>query len=354
MLAFLDIYGYYDVHIHMYKLLNNIDKLQCETNALRPIAPTLQRTLQEKLRIEWTYNSNAIEGNSLTYGETAFFLREGLTSEGKPLKDYLEAKNHAEAIEGLYDILERRRDLTEGLIKELHAVLLKGVEFTEAVGGGGQKVKKPVSPGQYKTHPNHVLTLSGKIHFYTDPLHVNDDMEKLIAWFHEAKDMHPVEKAVHFHYRFVAIHPFDDGNGRLARILMNLSLMQEGYPPCIIQMRHRRKYLECLEIADTKGDLAPFIVFVGNELLSTQKTILEVLHESATGRTASINPSEREMQIVSALGKGPLSIGHLLELLPQIKRPTLKSDLQRLVRSKKIKKKGRGKGVVYVLFPGRL
>lgn len=334
----------------MKELLIKINKLKEEIDAFRPIDEGLQRTLQEKLRIEWTYNSNAIEGNTLTLGETAFYLREGLTSEGKPLKDYLEARNHAEAIDGLHDIIERKRDLTEGLIKEIHAVLLKGAELTEVLGRDGQKVKKPISPGQYKVRPNHVLTLSGKIHYYTDPLHVKDEMEKLVTWYQQTGNIHPVEKGAIFHYRFVTIHPFDDGNGRLARILMNLILMQEGYPPCIIQARHRRKYLECLEVADTKGKIDSFISFAGGELLSTQKAILEILRGGETGLSESgggLNQTERESRILALLEKGPFSIGQIHPLLPQIKRPTLKSDLQRLVRLKKIRRRGVGKGVVY-------
>lgn len=334
----------------MKELFNKIDKLREKINAFRPIEPALQQTLQEKLRIEWTYNSNAIEGNTLTFGETAFFLREGLTSEGKPLKDYLEAHNHAEAIDGLKEVIERKRDLTESLIKELHAVLLRGVEFTEAVGAHNQKIQKPVSPGQYKLRPNHVLTLSGKIHHYTDPLHIKDEMEKLLTWYHQAGKAHPVLKGALFHYRFVKIHPFDDGNGRLARILMNLILMQEGYPPCIVQRVHRKKYLECLETADVTGKTDPFVSFIADELLATQKTILEILQGGGSGLPevyGVMNQSERESQILRALQQGPLSIGQIHHLLPAIKRPTLKSDLQRLLRLRKIKKRGVGKGVVY-------
>ena len=333
----------------MIELFNKIDKLKSEIDAFRPLDTGIQRTIQEKMRIEWTYNSNAIEGNTLTLGETAFYLREGLTSEGKPLKDYLEARNHAEAIDGLQEIIERKRDLTEGLIKELHAVLLKGIEATEALGQGGQRVHKPVSPGQYKTRPNHVLTLSGSIHYYTDPLHVTDEMEKLLAWFHGAGQIHPIEKAALFHYRFVAIHPFDDGNGRMARILMNLILMQAGYPPCVVQMRHRRRYLECLGVADSRGETGPFVSFVAEELLATEEVIWEVLQgrEATLPAAAPLNQGERDGLILRALAAGPRSIGQIHRSLPQIKRPTLKSDLQRLVRLKKIQKRGKGKGVVY-------
>jgi Fic family protein len=337
----------------MKKIFNEIDELQKKIGAVRPIDPALQRSLQERLRIEWTYHSNAIEGNTLTFGETAFFLREGLTAEGRPLKDHLEAKNHAEAIDGLQEIISGKRQMTESLIKELHAVLLKGIEFTQALGRGQQEIQKPVSPGQYKTQPNHVLTLSGTIHHYVDPLHVRDEMEKLLLWYGQKSAAHPVERGAVFHYRFVKIHPFDDGNGRMARILMNLVLMKEGYPPCIIQRQHRRKYLGCLETADKQENLLPLIGFIAEELLATQKTILGILQGGDIGlpqKAHRLSPQARDALIFKVLEDNPASIGEIHRLCPQIKRPTLKSDLQHLLRLKKIQKSGKGKGVVYSLL----
>lgn len=343
-------------------ILQKVDLIQGKINKLRPFQPELMATLQEKFRIEWTYNSNAIEGNTLTLGETMFFLREGLTSEGKPLKDYLEAKNHAEAIDGLYEIIRGERDLTESLIKQLHGVLMKGIEFTAARSPSGQAVQKPFHAGQYKLQPNHVLTLSGKIHYYTEPVKVKDEMEKLVRWYHQEKRVHAVEKAAIFHYRFVVIHPFDDGNGRMARLLMNLLLMKNGYPPCIIQNVHRRKYLETLAAVDESHDYAPFVSWIGEELLATQEEMLAVLSgkESPSDLKISnkssspvLHESQRESLIVQVLkNDAMISIGQILELLPSVKRPTLKSDLKRLVQSGTIKKKGTGKGVVYFLKKG--
>lgn len=339
-------------------VLQKIDLLQSKINKLRPLKPDLMATLQEKLRIEWTYNSNAIEGNTLTFGETMFFLREGLTSEGKPLKDYLEAKNHAEAIDGLYEIIQGGRDLSESLIKELHGVLMKGIEFTYAKTPSGKIVHKPFHAGQYKLQPNHVLTLSGKIHHYAEPLKVKDEMEKLLKWYHHKKNIHAVEKAAIFHYQFVGIHPFDDGNGRMARLLMNLILMKNGYPPCIIQNAHRRKYLETLAGVDVSDDYIPFITWIGEELLSTQEQMLNVLQGEPTfnfentasnKKNTNLNEFQRKSLILEILEKNKLlSIGQILEHLPAIKRPTLKTDLKQLVKAGKIKKKGSGKGVVYI------
>jgi len=147
--------------------LNTIAQLQSQINAQKPLQPTLWATIQEKLRIEWTYNSNAIEGSTLTRGETLFFLKEGLTVEGKPFKDFLDARNHAEAIDYLYQVIKDELPVSQGLIKELNALLLLGVTYTEAISETGEKVKKPATPGQYKRLPNHVLQADGTIHHYT-------------------------------------------------------------------------------------------------------------------------------------------------------------------------------------------
>ncbi|MBI5152151.1 Fic family protein [Candidatus Peregrinibacteria bacterium] len=334
-------------------MIKKIEELQIKINSRKPFSKEILKLWQEKLRIDWTYNSNAIEGNTLTYGETAFFLREGLTSEGKPLKDYLEAKNHAEAIDYLLDVIKGDREITESFIKELHALLLKDIHFTYAKGGNGQLIKKPLNAGKYKVLPNHVLTISGKIHKYTDPIHVKDEMEELIKWFNKEKTINIIEKACIFHYKFAAIHPFDDGNGRMARLLMNLILMRAGYPPCIIKNINRRKYLESLELIDAENNRQPFVVFICEELLSTQKIMLDILEgkESALkDYPKKMNRDEREEKIINAIDEKSISISQIIEKIPQIKRPTLKSDLNRLIKAKKVKRNGTGKGAVYTKF----
>ncbi len=233
--------------------------------------------VQEKLRIDWTYDSNAIEGSSLTRGETLFFLKEGLTVEGKPFKDFLDARNHAEAIDWLYEIIKDRRPVTQGLIKEVNALLLSGVRYTPAINETGQKVRKPANPGKYKILPNNVLKTDRTIHFYTEPIHVPGEMEILCRWISEnIENRHPVIVASIAHYNMVRIHPFDDGNGRGARILMNLILIKKGYPVAIIKNENRRKYLEALNQAD-KGDINPFLTLVSESLIETEKIILEEL-----------------------------------------------------------------------------
>lgn len=230
--------------------------------------------IAEKLNIEWTFHSNAIEGNTLTLQETSFFLREGLTVEGKPLQDFLEARNHLEAIHFLQGCLQR--EITEGLIKEIHALLLRGID-TIQIGSGPTAVRKPIHPGQYKYDNNHVLLPDGTIHRYCDHLQVPGEMERLILWQQEhAGLLHPIELAVGFHHRLVAIHPFTDGNGRVARLLMNLILMRHDYPPAVIRNEERRRYYAALRAADD-GDLSPFSDLVAEAVLITLRVMLAVI-----------------------------------------------------------------------------
>ncbi|MEK7518014.1 MAG: Fic family protein [Patescibacteria group bacterium] len=250
-------------------VLEEIDKLFQAYRAKRPLGEQEGEARYEKLRLEWTYNSNAIEGNSLTLGETAFYLREGLTSEGKPLIDYLEAKNHAEAIDWLFEIVRQKKPITEGFIKDLNALLHKGITERPARGAGGNMVMRKITPGAYKLQPNHVLTLSGEIHYYVEPLQVPGEMEKLVHLINNQEgEKRPVELASIAHYEITRIHPFDDCNGRVARLLLNLILMQAGYPPLVIKMEERRAYLEYLEKAD-KGDKEPFYLFIAEHVKQT-------------------------------------------------------------------------------------
>ena len=258
-------------------LIQQIDNLRIRIDENKPLRPERWKTVMEKLKMEWTYDSNAIEGSTLTLGETIFFLKEGLTVEGKPLKDYLDARNHADAIDFLYEVIHNDRSITEGLIKEINALLLKGIEYTVAVDLTGKKTKKKTTPGQYKKTPNTVIQLDGTIYEYTDPLHVATEMEELISWIDKNIDReHGLITGMVAHYNLVRIHPFDDGNGRGARLLMNLIFIKKGLPSAIIRNEKRRLYLETLARAD-QGNLEPFARFVGESLVSTQKVIVEAL-----------------------------------------------------------------------------
>ena len=270
---------YYSIkeNISVEKYYSHVDALKNEINNNRPIEINLWKTIQEKLSISWTYNSNAIEGSTLTQGETTFFLKNGLTVEGKPFKDFIDAKNHNEAIEFLYDVVKNSRPISEGLIKEFNALLLSGIKSTPAVDVNGNKIDKPATPGEYKKYPNHVLQEDGTIHKYIDPIQVQPEMENLCNWINKNENnIHAIELASIAHYNMVRIHPFDDGNGRGARLLMNLILIRKGFPPTIIKNENRRKYIESLAEGD-RGELNKFVEFVVESCINTQEMTLNDL-----------------------------------------------------------------------------
>ncbi len=253
------------------ELLTRIDTLRDEIDALRPLDPDQAARLRQKLNLDWNYHSNAIEGNTLTLGETRAFLLYGITAHGKPFRDYLDIKGHNEAIRYLEDLVRRAEMLTEAVIRELHRVLLVEAYDVDAITADGRPTRRRIALGQYKTAPNHVRTTTGEIHFYASPQETPALMGELMAWHRretEAGELHPLVLAATFHYRCGAIHPFDDGNGRMARLLANFILMQHRFVPVIIPIQARGDYLLALEGADA-GDLTDFVVLVGEALIQS-------------------------------------------------------------------------------------
>lgn len=261
------------------QLLDRVDALHQQLLLKKSQHPEMWTTILSKLRVDWTYHTNTLEGSTLSRGETHFFLTEGLTVEGKPFKDFIDAKNHAEAIDFLNEIISDKRPISEGLIKEVNALLLSGVTYTEAFNDLGQRVKKKAHPGEYKKQPNHVIQADGSIHQYVEPIHVPTQMAELIHWINTNEhNYHPILIAAILHYNLLRIHAFDDGNGRGSRIFMNLILMKKGYFPAVIRTEKKRFYLMALQSADN-GDLEPFIRFIAEELINTQENVITDLEK---------------------------------------------------------------------------
>jgi Fic family protein len=258
------------------ELLARIDTLRSEIDALRPLDPDMEARLVQKLNLEWNYHSNAIEGNTLTLGETRAFLLYGITAQGKPFRDYLDIRGHHEAIRYLEELVRGGETLTEAAIRELHRILLIEPYDVDAITADGWPTRRRIAIGCYKTAPNHVRTTTGETHFYASPSEAPALMGELVAWYRReaaASVLPPLVLAATFHYRFVAIHPFDDGNGRMARLLTNLILMQHRYVPVIIPLEARGDYLLALEQADA-GDLADFVLLMGRELIRSLELTL--------------------------------------------------------------------------------
>lgn len=231
--------------------------------------------------LQWTYNSNAIEGNTLTYKETSFYLLRGLTAKGKSLQEHLEISNHKDAITFLEKIVQEKNfKISEKFIREIQQILFNGIHQIK-IGAPGREQTIPITGGSYKDQDNHVLRQDGTIHYYTPAVAVSAEMKKLINWCQQNwNKVHALELAAQTHYELVKIHPFTDGNGRVARLIMNLILMCKGFPPAIIKNNEKLTYYDSLEKAD-KGNLKPFIKIVLTEVEKTIDLILDI----ATGKS---------------------------------------------------------------------
>jgi Fic family protein len=257
---------------------NILDALKLKKNLdlLRPISPEREAKIIQKFRLDWNYHSNNLEGNSLNFGETTLYILHGLTSQGKPLKDYLEIKGHDEAIKIIEDVVKEKRPLTENFIRELHTLILKEPYEVDALTSDGKPTKKLIQIGKYKTSQNHVKTRTGEIFYFAEPFEVEAKMSDLISWYEkESKknDVNAIILAATFHYKFVRIHPFDDGNGRLARLLMNFILMQFDFPPVIIKTEDKENYFFALQNADS-GLIENFIDYIAKNLIQSLQIVI--------------------------------------------------------------------------------
>ena len=218
----------------------NYEKLtqkKLDLDRFRPLPPALVRNLEEWFKVELTYTSNAIEGNTLTRRETAMVIEKGITVGGKTLKEHLEATNHAKAIDFINSIASKKpNQITEKDILAIHEIILKGIDDENA--------------GHYRNVP---VRISGSALVLPNHRKVPDLMAEFADWLAQNHDEHPVWLAGDAHYRLVTIHPFVDGNGRTARLLMNLLLIMHGYPPAIIQKTARLSYIGSLEKAQLGG-----------------------------------------------------------------------------------------------------
>lgn len=240
-----------------------IDELKSELDGQRPLPPAAVKNLREVNRVEWTYNSNAIEGNTLSLIETKVVLEEGLTIGGKKLQEHLEVINHAEAIDFVEEQVQKDALLDEQTVKMIHYLVLKTIDNENA--------------GTYRSIN---FRISGSNHQPPHFLQVPHEMKELMDWYGQFKDqLHPVELAALFHFKFVYIHPFADGNGRTARLLMNLILMSYGFPPAIVKAENdlRLRYYETLEKASIANSLEPFTELIAGcveeSLINYLKTV---------------------------------------------------------------------------------
>lgn len=250
--------------------LVRVDMLKEELNSLRPLKKETDVKLWQKFRLEWNYNSNHIEGNTLTYGETQMLLLHNKAVGDHELQEYEEMKAHDLAIRIVQDwAAEKDRDLSETMIRELNKIILVQDFWKEAITPEGEKTRKKIIAGEYKKQPNHVLLKSGSIFHYATPEETPAKMKDLMEFYHthsKSSESHPVWLAAMLHHEFVSIHPFDDGNGRVARLLVNYVMLRNGYPPVIIKSSEKEQYLTALQKADA-GDKESFVIYLCDQLI---------------------------------------------------------------------------------------
>lgn len=219
-----------------------ITKKKERLDSFRPLSYEILRSLKTLFDLQLTYNSNAIEGNTLDIKETKLILDEGITIGGKTLKEHLEVINHKEALDYIENLVSKQpHQITEQDTLGIHSLILRGIQSKDA--------------GKYRNVP---VRISGSRVAFPNPLKVPELMKELFRWLSTPSQEHPIKLSSDAHYRLVTIHPFIDGNGRVARLLLNLILIQNGYPPALIKKEERKDYIDSLESAQLGGSLEKF------------------------------------------------------------------------------------------------
>ena len=223
---------------------------------IQPLSPRKQYLLSQRFTVDYNFNSNHIEGNTLTYGQTELLLLLGKVVGEGDLKDFNDMKASQVGYEMMREALNLKdTPLTQNFIRQLHKVLLRE-DYTEYRNlPGGIQTSYVIHAGQYKKRPNSVITRYGDRFEYASPEETPALMADLVDWYNEAEQSEnysPVELAALFHYRYIRIHPFEDGNGRIARLLVNYILARHGWPMIVVRSRDKWKYIEALHKSDLK------------------------------------------------------------------------------------------------------
>jgi Fic family protein len=243
--------------------LNKVDKLANSLQSLLPFDKEVKKKLDKKFRLEFNYNSNHIEGNTLTYSETELLLYSNETMGYHTLREYEQMKGHDLALNLVEELASNKEaHITESDIKNLNKIILKEAYWKDAITPSGENTKRKINIGEYKKYPNSVRLPNDEMFEYPSPAETPILMHELIDWYRkEETKMHPIKLAAMLHYKFVRIHPFDDGNGRIARLLMNYVLLKSDIPPVIIKSSDKQNYLTFLHLADG-GNYELFIDYI--------------------------------------------------------------------------------------------
>lgn len=272
------------------RLLARLQQKKAQLDALRPLPAAAVAHLKEQITVEWIYNSNAIEGSTLTLRETQLILETGLTIGGKSLREHFEVLNHKDAIEYVESLVEQDAPLSALHVRQIHKLVLARIDDENA--------------GQYRRTQ---VRIAGAQYVPPEAWEVPQRMQDWENWLRQAEhQLHPVVLAAQAHHRLAAIHPFIDGNGRTARLVMNLALFRQGYPPTVILRANRRQYYQALAQADS-GRLEPLVNFVGK---AVERSLILYL-EACTPQTAPRAADEEWVSLAQAAEGTPYSQEYL-------------------------------------------
>lgn len=241
--------------------MDKVQDIMSRWEALQPLSPRQQEMLSRRFTIDFNYNSNHIEGNTLTYGQTEILLLFGKIVGEAEVRDVQEMTASNLGLKMMREeALLRDTPLTQNFIRTLHKTLLREDYTVYRNLPGGETSSYVIHAGQYKTRPNSVITRYGDRFEYATPEETPALMSDLVEWYNGAEKagkLTPVEMAAIFHYRYIRIHPFEDGNGRIARLMVNYILARHGYPMIVVRSRKKNEYLEALHKTDLTVGAVP-------------------------------------------------------------------------------------------------
>lgn len=241
--------------------MDKLDNIYRQWKSILPLSARKQYLLSQRFTVDYNFNSNHIEGNTLTYGQTELLLLLGKVSGEGDLKDYNDMKASQVGYEMMREAVNLKdTPMTQNFIRQLHKVLLREDYTVYRNLPGGIQTSYVIHAGQYKTRPNSVITRYGDRFEYASPEETPALMSDLVDWYNlaeESGEYTPVELAALFHYRYIRIHPFEDGNGRIARLMVNYILARHGWPMIVVRSRDKRKYIEALHMSDLKAGKEP-------------------------------------------------------------------------------------------------
>lgn len=241
--------------------MNRVDSYKVAIDAARPFGGESLRELRDYYKIGLTWSSNAIEGNTLTISETKVVLEDGLTVGGHPLRELYETTGHGAAYDFMFSLAESRQIRVRD-IREIHRLFYRQIDASRA--------------GVWRDRP---VVVTGSDYVFPLPEDIEGEMRGLETWATENRArLHPVEFAATLHLKLVTVHPFIDGNGRASRLVMNLSLLQDGYQLAVIPPICRADYLAAIRRYQLRGESRPFVDFIAERVLESEKEIMRLLH----------------------------------------------------------------------------